>query len=426
MDHRFTTATLICNVRHSAILQPTLTQIKSDSAGLSGLMKINGPTSMNYDVDLGPVMLSDWYHENPFALFEIALLGVDPNTDSTLLQGQGVYCDSQACSGSYYEINFQEGTTYKLSVVNGGSSSQFTFWLDGHNFTVVGTDFVPIEPYVTDYLTINIGNLIFLPHLDTFQLTILGQRYDLIITANASLDLGTDFWIHAEVCGGEETGAPSPNSTVGIIRYNSSSTELPSTQPAPANAGLTCLDPPASNLVPVVPATVGQDVNGLSASEYLNVSFSYYPDVNETSPYKRLMLQNQPFTVNWSEPTLSLLISNNDTDGQSFPPSTDPIFINYAANDWVYWLIETNYTSTDPIQHPVPFLSHPIHLHGHDFYVLTQSSTPFNASTFVPNLSNPPRRDVATVPAGGYMVIAFKMDNPGAWLMHCHISWHSR
>ena len=37
------------------------------------------------------------------------------------------------------------------------------------------------------------------------------------------------------------------------------------------------------------------------------------------------------------------------------------------------------------------------------------------------NYKNPPRRDVATLPARGYFVIAFITDNPGAWLMHCHI-----
>ena len=47
--------------------------------------------------------------------------------------------------------------------------------------------------------------------------------------------------------------------------------------------------------------------------------------------------------------------------------------------------------------------------------------------------TNPPRRDVAMLPApagppgggpppsGGWLVIAFLTDNPGAWLMHCHI-----
>lgn len=34
------------------------------------------------------------------------------------------------------------------------------------------------------------------------------------------------------------------------------------------------------------------------------------------------------------------------------------------------------------------------------------------------------RRDVAMLPPLGWMLIAFKIDNPGAWLMHCHIAWH--
>jgi len=41
------------------------------------------------------------------------------------------------------------------------------------------------------------------------------------------------------------------------------------------------------------------------------------------------------------------------------------------------------------------------------------------------NLVNPPRRDVAKLPANGYLAIAFKKDNPGSWLLHCHIAWHA-
>jgi hypothetical protein len=32
---------------------------------------------------------------------------------------------------------------------------------------------------------------------------------------------------------------------------------------------------------------------------------------------------------------------------------------------------------------------------------------------------------VALLPAGGYLIIAFPADNPGSWLMHCHIAWHA-
>ncbi len=70
-------------------------------------------------------------------------------------------------------------------------------------------------------------------------------------------------------------------------------------------------------------------------------------------------------------------------------------------------------------------LYHPIHLHGHDFWVISQAIGTFDLETSDLNLINPPRRDVATLPGNGYLAIAFKKDNPGSWLLHCHIAWHA-
>jgi len=28
------------------------------------------------------------------------------------------------------------------------------------------------------------------------------------------------------------------------------------------------------------------------------------------------------------------------------------------------------------------------------------------------------------LPGFGWLVVAFKTDNPGSWLFHCHIAWH--
>lgn len=66
-----------------------------------------------------------------------------------------------------------------------------------------------------------------------------------------------------------------------------------------------------------------------------------------------------------------------------------------------------------------------MHLHGHDFALLQQSSTPWDPNRLNLKLDNPPRRDVVLLPAGGFVVIAFKADNPGSWVMHCHIAWHA-
>ena len=32
---------------------------------------------------------------------------------------------------------------------------------------------------------------------------------------------------------------------------------------------------------------------------------------------------------------------------------------------------------------------------------------------------------MALLPANGYLVLALRADNPGAWLVHCHIAWHA-
>lgn len=72
-------------------------------------------------------------------------------------------------------------------------------------------------------------------------------------------------------------------------------------------------------------------------------------------------------------------------------------------------------------------VAHPLHWHGMDIVLLAQSNTTFDpaASFDTFNFVNPPRRDVVLLPADGYIAIAFKPDNPGAWLMHCHIAWHA-
>lgn len=64
-----------------------------------------------------------------------------------------------------------------------------------------------------------------------------------------------------------------------------------------------------------------------------------------------------------------------------------------------------------------------IHLHGHDFALLEQAHHSFDGTLNL-KLDNPPRRDVVLLPTEGYVVIAFKADNPGAWLLHCHIAFH--
>ena len=41
------------------------------------------------------------------------------------------------------------------------------------------------------------------------------------------------------------------------------------------------------------------------------------------------------------------------------------------------------------------------------------------------NLNNPPLKDTVSVPDAGFTLIRFHANNPGYWLLHCHMSWHN-
>jgi hypothetical protein len=68
-----------------------------------------------------------------------------------------------------------------------------------------------------------------------------------------------------------------------------------------------------------------------------------------------------------------------------------------------------------------------MHLHGHDFAILGQgdNSSDLDASNVQLNFNNPPRRDTVLITSGGWVALAFRADNPGSWLFHCHIPWHA-
>lgn len=66
---------------------------------------------------------------------------------------------------------------------------------------------------------------------------------------------------------------------------------------------------------------------------------------------------------------------------------------------------------------------------GHDFWVLAQGEGPYDPKNVTLNTKNPTRRDTATLPSNlnetGHLVVAWPADNPGVWLMHCHVGFHA-
>lgn len=81
--------------------------------------------------------------------------------------------------------------------------------------------------------------------------------------------------------------------------------------------------------------------------------------------------------------------------------------------------------------------SHPFHLHGHSFHVLSSfradkaklgTYNPFETSD-ADSLDHwqrekPLRKDTVSVPRRGHVVLSFVADNPGMWMLHCHMLVH--
>ncbi len=83
--------------------------------------------------------------------------------------------------------------------------------------------------------------------------------------------------------------------------------------------------------------------------------------------------------------------------------------------------------------------AHAFHLHGHNFYVLSsfqatdRYDVPGSYNPYRPNegplrgwvnYKNPLRKDTVVVPSMGYVWVTFMADNPGLWLLHCHMMVH--
>lgn len=354
--------------------------------GIFGPIVIHGPAAMEYD-DEQFLLLSDWNHATVDSIFDdsqVVVPGVQggPITlDTGLINGMNVW----EGGGKYFSMTVERGKSYRLRIVNAAIQSTFKFHIDGHSFSVIAMDFVPIHPYTTHIVSINIG-----------------QRYDLIMKADQEPG---NYWIRSD--NQQPCGQLINPYIQGILNYQGVDVVNPTT--TRHSYPQDCLDEAPENLVPIVEMTVGAQSGG----ELVETSI-IAPNGQNPNLYK-WTLSGSTFLAKWGEPTLYDIWATGN-----YPDYSGDLTISVPnLGEWVYVVIDS----------PIP-IPHPIHLHGHDFFVLAAGVGIYTGDVAL-NLNNPPRRDVANMPVdpttgqGGYLVIAYQTSNPGVWLLHCHIGWVS-
>ena len=193
------------------------------SAGLAGAMVIHGPKHVHYDIDVGPIMLSDWYHKTyeqivDFVMTSTATTG-PPFSDSNLINGKMSFdCSqltnkSQQCTSNagLSKFKFHSGKKHRLRLINSGAEGIQRFTIDGLNMTVIANDFVPVVPYTTNMVTLGVG-----------------QRTDVIVTATGPSN--SAIWMRSDLS--PTCDASSHPYALAAIYYEKADTNsVPKTSP---------------------------------------------------------------------------------------------------------------------------------------------------------------------------------------------------
>jgi FtsP/CotA-like multicopper oxidase with cupredoxin domain len=124
---------------------------------LTGPLVIHGPSSANWDIDLGPLPITDYYHKESFTEFYEQRVGFPKPSDNALFNGMNTFNNSGVITGSKFEMKFTPGKKHRIRLVNMATDAHFKFSVDNHKITVMAADFVAIEPYVTEVVHIFIG-----------------------------------------------------------------------------------------------------------------------------------------------------------------------------------------------------------------------------------------------------------------------------
>ncbi|PYH92531.1 hypothetical protein BO71DRAFT_456948 [Aspergillus ellipticus CBS 707.79] len=391
---------------------------KSTVRGLLARADNYGQESYSEDILL---LVGDWYHspaDQVYAWYMRAgSFGNEPVPDSFLVNGVGHFNCSMAvparpldCVGQKMDLsylNIDKHTHSRIRIVNTGSLAGFTLEFQDRDFTLIQVDSVDVEAK------------------DSNSAGILypGQRMDILLrpSNNKNADSMT---VHLDrECFKYPNPTLTPVQTFPISskplghsfsNISSLSDSMSLSEVATARSVLSALPENAHQT-----HVVYTKIEKLSRNH--NVPYGFFNRTSwkpQTPPLIELPREN------WDE---NQLVMSTGSDAS----------LSDQTGTWV-----------DLVVNNLDDSGHPFHLHGHHPYILNVYQPPigwgsYNPFTdaYPPGLSpsdtpypvpNPPYdltraqlRDTVHIPRRGYAVLRFRADNPGVWLFHCHILWHS-
>ena len=376
-----------------------------------------------------------------------------------------------------------QGNQYRFRLIGAQALYAYRFSIESHKLTVIATDGHYIEN-ITDvnYIIVNTG-----------------ERYDVIVNANQP-DI-KDYGILARTLEYSSDGTnPTFHNPISrhiaeaVLRYKGTtssaykSTTVPDTwscYPTPCRY-VNCPYQSFNPRIQCINVEQFRDPFGKANNNSVL-------DKNHTTLFYNFGFDGEKTTNGSSVDGINFRFPSNLPSTDSFRADVCPgrgcnhdatdhcacthvIDLGQVKLDEAVDIVITNYPrdQTTPGSESMPESSHPVHLHGHSFYVVMvgypnytsdgkyyspnedieciEETTGEKCNRFITvqtkingkdtkkqtvrwkNNQPPekvleknvghPLKDTVIVPYGGYTVIRFVADNPGWWLLHCHIEIH--
>ena len=344
------------------------------------------------------------------------------------------------------------GKSYRFRVIGAMETTVSRISIDGHKLIVMATDGYLTKPFDVDVLHFHVG-----------------ERYDFMLKTRSDVDPGTIFPIRVESVDVYCNNHNQP-SRVGIAYLKYYAPVIEDRCTSNECVALNC---------PFAHYPVVEDVENTPAYTCFNVNDALsllHPTPDHELPDDTYLSQkitnffnfafhNRTARINevqFDRPTIPFAMTEADehVTGECFYNTTE---CSKACPHAVYLQEQYKGKSMQFVLSSLPrgkgshnsrpttkIITHPIHLHGHSFWVVKIAYPIYfangtiervNEDVNIPdcghaswkdNIQSPGikvdqytiRKDVITIPAGGYVVIAFLNKNPGWWFMHCHIYRH--
>lgn len=375
--------------------------------GLWGPFIIRDPSDKRYEAE-SVLAVNEWYHEVSNVLLDYYASplsqGNEPVPYDSLMNfvGQGNATGS-AASYAYIKgaAGFCNNPKTKLRIMDTGGFARFNVSVDNHRMIIVAEDGVQVEPLEVGSLQINNG-----------------QRYDVLVCQRGPVLSKEPVWIRAVMDDADFAYPSTFNTSLGVLYFTrrpparlpttTAKFEVPALNPSVAPGG--------GNISPYALNIVG-GVRPPPATRVTNFTILFFnepptaPIATQYAHFNNISLSMQPVV-----PSLLERYSNNP-QGLG-PPATVPSGLGWN-------LLEVQRGEViDIVINNQDTGEHPIHMHGHWFWILAAGEPNAgdwaNQQPLVPRLA----RDTVTVNLKSYLVLRMVANNPGAWILHCHIDWH--